>query len=94
MTKRGNYTVYALILNKEPVYIGMTSNIKLRINQHRKSDKTFDSFYIIESRISDKKQALAVERTLIKFISAFGKEVYNTQAFFHLYYKQEMLNNG
>lgn len=87
------YKVYALIRDKKPVYVGMTTSLPKRVEQHRKSGKIFEEVYIIES-INDKKQALAAERTLIKFISAFGHEVYNTQAFFHLLYKYEKLSDG
>jgi predicted GIY-YIG superfamily endonuclease len=93
MAKSTRYKVYALVLEGKPVYIGMTTNITRRVEQHRQMGKIFNSTYTIES-LADKKQALAVERTLIKFISAFGHEVYNTQDFFGLYYKQENINNG
>lgn len=87
------YRVYALISDNKPVYVGMTTNVAKRIEQHRKTGKVFTSFYIIAS-IKDKKEALQVERCLIKFISAFGHEVYNAQDFFGLYYKSENANNG
>ena len=93
IAKSSVYRVYALIFDNKPVYVGITSNINKRIEQHRKSDKIFNSVYII-SVIKDRKEALQVERSLIKFISAFGHDVYNTQDFFGLYYKIENANNG
>jgi predicted GIY-YIG superfamily endonuclease len=84
------YSVYALIGTKRPVYIGMTTNIQERLHRHRANGKVFGSHYIIET-FRDKSQALAAERVLIKFLSLFGNEIYNTQAFFHLIYKETNL---
>ena len=63
------YLVYVLIKNKQPVYIGCTSNIINRINKHRKS-KDFDRHVIIE-KYDNKKEALSAERSLIKYVSLF-----------------------
>lgn len=93
ISKSSAHRVYALVFEGKPVYVGITTNIKKRLEQHKKSGKIFTSYYII-AVIKDKKEALQVERCLIKFISAFGHEVYNTQDFFGLYYKYENLNNG
>jgi hypothetical protein len=70
------YVVYALVLNKECVYVGCTSIIKNRVYNHRAS-KLFDS-HIIISRHIDKKEALLAERSIIKFLSIFGGDkLYN-----------------
>ena len=84
------YSVYALIDSKSPVYVGMTTNIQKRLCSHRSNGKIFSTHYIIET-FRDKNQALAAERALIKFLSLFGNEVYNTQTFFHLLYKETNL---
>lgn len=91
--KSTRYFIYALVFENNPVYIGMTTSIAKRTQQHRLSGKIFSSVYIIYS-YKDKNLALAAERYLIKFISAFGKDCYNTQDFFGLYYKIENQNNG
>lgn len=70
MANTKEYVVYALILNKECIYVGCTSIIYNRLSNH-KSTKKFDS-HIIISRHSDKKDALLAERSIIKFLSIFG----------------------
>ncbi len=70
------YIVYALVLNKECVYVGCTSIIINRLYNHKLSKK-FDSHVII-SRHSDKNEALLAERSIIKFLSIFGSDkLYN-----------------
>jgi len=54
---------YILILEKEIVYIGYSSRLFMRLQQH-KYHKYFDKIILIE--LSDKKSAKLMERTLIK----------------------------
>lgn len=44
---RGVQAIYALKQNSEIVYIGYTSDVYLRINQHIKSNKIFNDFSIL-----------------------------------------------
>ena len=47
--KKEFYCIYALIKNKNIVYIGQTSSILSRLSSHLSSSKDFDSWAIIES---------------------------------------------
>lgn len=47
--KKEFYCIYALIKNKNIVYIGQTSNIISRLSSHLHSNKDFDSWSVIES---------------------------------------------
>lgn len=68
------YSVYALIKDKKPVYIGMTSNMDRRIIRH-KEDKDFDS-YVCLSEFKNKQSALDRERTLSTFVETFYFDEY------------------
>lgn len=65
------YYLYVLYnqKTKSPIYVGLSSNLKKRISQH-KTSKEFDAVTIIESYDS-KKEGLIAERALIKFFSLF-----------------------
>lgn len=45
-----NSCVYFLLQNNKVVYVGKTSNGKLRINQHKNEEKIFDEIYIIKCK--------------------------------------------
>lgn len=64
--------VYILIKNDIPAYVGVATNVKRRVREHRyhKPHKDFDS-YIIFYESEDKKECLSVERTLINFSSIY-----------------------
>lgn len=66
------YKVYALIRNKECVYVGFSSNVKNRVSSHR-SKKKFDDYIIISTHQS-REDALLAERSIIKFLSIFGSK--------------------
>lgn len=63
------YSVYVLIKDGLPVYVGCSTNVFLRAKSHKKT-KVFDSYYIIES-FKNKKEALAAERCIIHFYALF-----------------------
>ncbi len=65
-----NYYVYILLKDKNPIYIGSTKNVLIRIKQHRKT-KDFDKHYVL-SHYTNKKDALIAENSLIRYISVFG----------------------
>lgn len=72
------YSVYILIKNKQPIYIGSSSNVKNRISKH-KINKDFDEFIVLKN-YKTKKESLIAENSLIRFISIFGgKEWINSK---------------
>jgi predicted GIY-YIG superfamily endonuclease len=66
------YSVYVLIKDKCPIYVGVTTNIKNRIARHR-IDKLFDGYLIIEE-YHKKEDAFTAERSIIKFMSITKSE--------------------
>lgn len=66
------YSVYLLLKDENPVYIGMSSNMKNRLCYHKKT-KDFN-YYVIIEKFKNKKEALAAERAIIKYISIFTPE--------------------
>lgn len=64
------FTLYILIKNDKPIYVGCTSNLGRRIKTHR-SSKDFDD-YIVLKEYDNKYDALTAENSLIRFISMFG----------------------
>jgi len=64
------YKLYALVKNGVPIYVGCTVNVQLRINQHKSSDKVFDSYVIVKS-YDNKKDALIAENSIIRYLSIF-----------------------
>jgi len=64
------YKVYVLTHDKNPVYVGQTSDINGRIKAHIKSGKIFNSHVIIEE-FDFKESALISERSIIKYLSIF-----------------------
>lgn len=74
MITQKKYYLYVLYeeKSKRPIYIGLSCNLKKRINQHRKT-KVFDAVALIES-FDKKDEGLIAERALIKFFSLFKNE--------------------
>jgi hypothetical protein len=73
-----NFSVYILIKDKKPIYIGCSSNVENRVSKH-KLIKNFDEFIILKT-YKTKKEALIAENSLIRFISVFGgKEWLNSK---------------
>lgn len=66
------YKVYVLIKNDNPIYVGVTTNIKQRIENHKRT-KDFDS-YIIIKKYDDKKESLAAECGIIRYLSLFKND--------------------
>lgn len=66
------YKVYVLIKNDNPIYVGVTTNIKQRIENHKRT-KYFDSYVIIK-KYDDKKEALAAECGIIRYLSLFKND--------------------
>lgn len=79
-----NYYVYILLKDKNPIYIGSTKNVSIRISQHRKT-KDFDNFYVLSS-YSNKKDSLIAENSLIRFVSVFGDDKWLNGKNIHLLY--------
>lgn len=81
------YSVYVLIKNGLPVYVGCSTNMVNRLRFH-KINKDFDSHVIIES-FKDKRHALAAERSIINFYSLFRKhDWYNGEKWIMSYERQ------
>ena len=70
--KKREFSVYLLIKDKKPVYVGCSCNVKNRISHHKKT-KEFDKYYTLK-KFETKEQALIAENILIRFISVFGGE--------------------
>ena len=74
MIAQKKYYLYVLYeeKSKKPIYIGLSCNLKQRINQHKKT-KVFDAVALIEN-YEKKEDGLIAERALIKFFSLFKSE--------------------
>lgn len=70
--KENHFGVYVLIKDRKAVYVGCTSNIRVRLNDHRRT-KEFDD-YLILKQFPDKKDALNAENAIVTFLSVFGDE--------------------
>ena len=66
-----DWTLYVLVSKTKPVYVGVTSNIEGRTLRHKQKGKGFDKVLEIET-FSNKKEAFAAERCLIKYLSVFS----------------------
>ena len=62
------YSVYVLLKDLKPIYIGQTSNIKQRLKSHK--NKGFTDHIIIET-FDNRRDALISERGIIKYLSCF-----------------------
>ena len=63
------YHLYALLKNENPIYVGVSHNIRSRINKHKR-DKSFDNYVIIKS-YERKEDALIAENAIIR-LNTFG----------------------
>ena len=63
--KSKKYKVYQLLLNGVVVYVGHTNDIELRVLQHKRSGRNFNSHKIVKS-FTIKLDALNLERKLCK----------------------------
>jgi hypothetical protein len=82
MTK---YSVYLLVKDKKPIYVGCSVNVKNRISHHRKT-KEFDNYYILKE-YKNKKEALVAENSIIRFISVFGGDEWVNGKHFSIMYE-------
>lgn len=91
------YSVYVLIKNYLPVYVGCSCNLKNRLSSHKKN-KDYDHYYVLE-KFKVKKEALAAERNIIHFYSLFrnvewsNKEKVSYQISRHFDNRFKPLNN-
>jgi predicted GIY-YIG superfamily endonuclease len=76
ITEQNVTYLYSLKRKEEIVYIGITKNIKDRMNQHKRSKKVFDGYEILNIHM-DRFYALREENNLIKE----HKPKYNKQIF-------------
>ena len=71
-----DYIIYALINNNEIVYIGQSKNIFLRLNDHRASNKVFDSWCVVENLgtyTTSKEVNRLEEKYIRKFLPKYNK---------------------
>lgn len=66
-----DWTLYVLVNNSIPIYVGVSSNIEGRLIAHKSKGKEFNCYLVIET-FKDKSHAFAAERSLIKYLSIFG----------------------
>lgn len=85
-----NYKVYVLIKDKQPVYIGCTSNLENRLKAHSRI-KVFDSYIVIKT-FDNKEDALICENGIIRFVSAFKGEKICNGLYMDLVYRKEILD--
>ena len=71
------YHLYVLLKDNNPIYIGVSTNVKNRISSHKK-DKDFSEVYIIKS-YSNKKEAYAAENSIIRFNGLFDIGLINAK---------------
>lgn len=71
VVKAITYDIYLLIYLDEVIYVGVTSNIKNRINCH-KSVRKFDSYMVFASE-TDKHTASRIERLCIRLLANFSE---------------------
>ncbi len=64
------YSVYALLKDKKPIYIGCTKNLKERIAAHKKNKK-FDTCKVIKT-YTNKEQAFSAENAILRYETLFG----------------------
>lgn len=73
---KDDYLIYALIDKDEIVYVGQSKNILLRLNDHRASNKVFDSWCIVENLgtyTTSKEVNRLEEKYIRKFIPKYNK---------------------
>lgn len=80
----GKYYLYALLKDNKAIYVGVTNQIKNRINNHR-GDKEFDKYKIIKT-YNNKKEALIAENAIIRFNGMFDIGLINAKHQSDYYY--------
>lgn len=72
--------VYVLLFNGNPVYVGLTTNVKRRVNEHRYSGKEFDDYKVIYQSIylNDAVHAeiVAIGMVRVLYPNGYNKERY------------------
>jgi len=86
------YYIYVLLLNNNPVYVGLSTNVNNRISKHKKN-KIFDSYVILRS-FKDKERALNYEKGIIDFMTFFNKNSLNSTNNLIEFNSIKKLNNG
>ena len=64
------YSVYVLIKEGSPIYVGCTMDIKRRVSQHRVV-KSFDTYKIVKS-YDNKQDADNAENAILRYEALFG----------------------
>ena len=78
---KDDYLIYALIDKDEIVYVGQSKNILSRLNDHKASNKVFDSWCIVENLgtyTTSKEVNRLEEKYIRKFLPKYNK-IHNTK---------------
>lgn len=84
------HTVYALMLNGNPIYVGCCMDIKQREKSHRLS-KTFD-YLIVIKEFNNKNDALIAENAIIRFMGVFNEEFFLNSLFYDIVEKRKFMD--
>lgn len=87
------YSLYALIKDKKPIYVGVTVDVSKRKRQHYLKGKEFDRVVVIKS-YSTRKEALIAENSIIRFNGMFNIGLENSKFFNDEYFNIFDLNGG
>lgn len=63
------YSVYVLIKDFKPIYVGCTMDVKRRIKQHQKT-RDFDKYRVVKS-YKTKEEAFNAENAILRFSTMF-----------------------
>ena len=63
------YSVYVLLKNKKPIYVGCSQDVPRRIHQHKKL-KDFDDYRIVKS-YDTAKDAFSAENAILRYSTMF-----------------------
>jgi len=85
------YSVYLLIKDGNPIYVGCTNNLHTRRKAHEKT-KVFDSVVVLKM-YKRKEDALIAENAMIRFISLFGGDEWVNGKHLELVYKGQYISN-
>lgn len=85
------YSVYLLIKDGNPIYVGCTSKLTQRQKAHEKT-KVFDSVVVLKM-YKRKEDALIAENAIIRFISLFGGDEWVNGKHLELVAKGQYISN-
>lgn len=63
------YSVYVLLKNKQPIYVGCTQDVKRRISQHKRT-KDFDCHRVVKT-YDTANEAFSAENAILRYSTMF-----------------------